>query len=169
MNRAAVAAGKSERSVADEEALETPTSVAPSPYEVASGEAGEGARKARAKHRQELRPDAIFSGRLSKAKMKVYLESSDARLCDAVCKLLVDTAKKAGATTTGMWPLESSADGLHRRLVIVPNPSCHVLRAWQNLTLPSGIDVVMKPLGVNMPQPGRTRTSPACCDEHQQL
>jgi ribosomal protein S10 len=78
--------------------------------------------------------------------MKIYLECDNARTVDRACRMLAEVAKGAGQQPTGLWPLESSASGLHRRLLIVPNPGPKVLRAWSNVELPESVTVVMRPL-----------------------
>ena len=96
--------------------------------------------------------------------LKIKLRSYDHKVIDSCARQIVETALRYGAKISGPIPLpteiskytvnrstfvhkdsrEQFETRIHKRLVMVANPSSQVIDALTNLNLPAGVDIEIK-------------------------
>jgi len=97
-------------------------------------------------------------------KMRINLKSYDHRAIDNAVKIIIETARRAGAEISGPVPLPTKKEIItvlrsvhkhkdsreqferrtHKRLIDILMPSAKIVDALTRLTLPEGVDITLK-------------------------
>lgn len=101
---------------------------------------------------------------MPKGRIRVRLKSYDARIIDATCQQILDTAIRTGAKVAGPIPLPSKRSvivvnkaafidkdsrehfqiKIHKRLIDIISPTDKTIESLMHLDLPAGVDVEIK-------------------------
>src|SRR5260370_37693802 len=101
---------------------------------------------------------------MPKGRIRVRLKSYDARVIDACCQQILDTAIRTGAKVVGPVPLPTDRTlwavnkspfvdknardhfeiRIHKRLIDIVSPTDKTIDSLTNLALPAGVDVELK-------------------------
>lgn len=98
------------------------------------------------------------------AKLRLRIQSYDAKLIDNSARQIIETAERNDATVVGPIPLPVSIKKytvnrstfidknsreqfelrVHKRLVDITNPTAKIIESLSNLNLPAGVDIEIK-------------------------
>ena len=101
---------------------------------------------------------------MSKDKIRIRLKSFEHRSVDQAAAKIVETVKRTGGVVSGPVPLPTEVEKItilravhkykdareqfeirtHKRLIDISNPRKETIDAWDNLDLPSGVDIEIK-------------------------
>lgn len=101
---------------------------------------------------------------MPKGKIRIRLKSYDARVIDATCQQILDTAIRTGAKVVGPVPLPTDRSlyvvnkspfidknardhfeiRVHKRLVDIVSPTDKTIDSLTHLELPAGVDIEIK-------------------------
>lgn len=101
---------------------------------------------------------------MPKGRIRVRLKSYDARVIDAACKDIINTALGTGAKISGPIPLPTKIEKFivtksphtdkdareqfemrtHKRLIDIIEPTNKTIDSLTHLELPAGVDIVLK-------------------------
>ena len=101
---------------------------------------------------------------MPKGRIRVKIKAYDARVIDATCKDIINTALTTGAKISGPIPLPTKIEKLtvltsphtdkdareqfemriHKRLIDIPSYSSKIIDSLMNLNLPAGVDIELK-------------------------
>lgn len=101
---------------------------------------------------------------MPKGRIRVRLKSYDARVIDACCQQILDTAIRTGAKVVGPIPLPTQRSvysinkspfidkdardhfeiRIHKRLIDIVSPTDKTIDSLMHLELPAGVDVEIK-------------------------
>lgn len=101
---------------------------------------------------------------MPKGKIRVRLKSYDARVIDASCQQILDTAIRTGASVVGPIPLPTKRSvyainkspfidknardhfeiRVHKRLIDILNPTEKTIDSLTHLELPAGVNIEIK-------------------------
>ncbi len=101
---------------------------------------------------------------MTKGKIRVRLKSYDARVIDACCQQILDTAIRTGAKVVGPVPLPTQRSlyainkapfiekdhkdhfeiRVHKRLIDIVSPTDKTIDSLTHLELPAGVDIELK-------------------------
>ncbi len=101
---------------------------------------------------------------MPKGRIRVRLQSYDARVIDACCQQILDTAIRTGAKVVGPIPLPTQRSvyainkspfiekdhrdhfeiKVHKRLIDIVSPTDKTIDSLTHLELPAGVDVEIK-------------------------
>lgn len=101
---------------------------------------------------------------MPKGRIRVRLKSYDARVLDACCQQILDTAIRTGAKVVGPIPLPTQrsvyvvnkspfidkdardhfAINVHKRLIDIVSPTDNTIESLRHLELPAGVYVELK-------------------------
>ena len=107
-----------------------------------------------------------LSKNIPKQKLRIKLRSYDARVIDKSCQEIIDVCLRYGVKVKGPVPLpteihkftvnrstfvhkdsrEQFEMRIHKRLIDVLNPNAQIIEALRDLSLPTGVDIVIKAL-----------------------
>ena len=101
---------------------------------------------------------------MAKGRIRVKLKAYDARVIDATCRDIINTALETGAKISGPIPLPTRIEKLtvltsphtdkdareqfemriHKRLIDILKPVPKLIESLQDLNLPAGVDIEIK-------------------------
>lgn len=115
---------------------------------------------------------------VSSQKIRIKIKAFDHKIADESTKLIIDTAEKSGAIIAGPIPLPTKIEKFtvnrstfvhknsreqfemrtHKRLIDITESTPKTIEALSNLSLPAGVDVEIKMISAQVPEPAKAKT-----------